>query len=168
MIMRLMYIFFIFCFCSCNSSLFNRPDLECRVEVTRDYVSFDHCYNGLLINELEVKDVSINLYPKLYKKISGFQLLPIDSTSSPTSQGLKIYFNSLNNSFRWQEYDCADYASKDCYLSGGNYEVKDSVSFFQPNTWYLFDFFNPHFELFVHCDSSGNVSFVKKDLNANF
>ena len=155
------YFILLLLFCGCKFSL------ECKVEVTKDFVYFGHCYNGLEINELEVKNDSIILYPSNYKKVSKLELLSEDSTVSQ-NQSIKVYFGKPTKDFKWKRFYCADYDPLKCFSDYNNYSIKDTINFFKPKTWYLFNFFNPHFELFVYCDDSEKVTFLKRNLNANF
>lgn len=156
-----MIFFLCLVFISCNGCLFNRISLECKVDVTSEYVSFDHCYNGLFIYELNVADSIVGLYPKDYKKTFTYELRHTDSLSSRDTKDLKIYFSKKNEHFQWKLYKYAAWGT-------GEYEIKDAVEPFKPDKWYLFSFMNPHFEVFAYCKTSGEVNFVKKDLNANF
>lgn len=144
-----------------NGCLFNRISLECKVDVTSDYVFFDHCYNGLFIYELDVADSVVSLYPKDFKKIFAYELRRTDSLSSRDTKDLKIYFSRKNEHFQWKLYKYAEWGT-------GGYELKDVIEPFKSGKWYLFSFMNPHFEVFAYCKTSGEVNFVKKDLNANF
>jgi hypothetical protein len=159
--MKPINVFWMLIFISGIGCLSNRISLECKVAVTLDYVFFDHCYNGLFIYELGVTDSIVDLYPSKYKKIFSYELGQTDSLRKGDTENLKIYFSRVQSGFQWKVYKYEDWGT-------GKYETKDTVQPFKPGKWYLFSFMNPHFEVFVHCDSSGNVSFVKKDLNANF
>lgn len=165
---RFCIIFSLLCFGS-SGCLCGGLGLECKVKITQDYVFFDHCYNGLLINELQVKDTEpINLYPHNYTKRSGILMQSLDSAPMLSRKNRKVYFKDNKDNFRWEVYNCSDYDSMSCYFSGSNYTVTEAIELFRPGTWYLFNFFNPHFEVFVHCDRSGKLTFRKKHLNPNF
>lgn len=154
-------IFLYLIFISSNGCLFNRISLECKVDVTSDYVFFDYCYNGLFIYELDVSDSAVSLYPKDYKKIFAYELLHRDSLSWQGAKDLKIFFSKKNEHFQWKLYKYPEWGT-------GGYEIKDAIEPFKPDKWYLFSFMNPHFEGFVYCKTSGEVNFVKKVLNSNF
>lgn len=166
--MSKVYVFLCVCFCSGSSCIINQVSLECKVEVTKEYVFFDHCYNGLFINELETQDSNITLYPHNFKRISKCELWAIDSFTQRDKINLKLFFNKHNDHFMWKIFHCEDYDPMRCFSDGNNFELKDTINLFKPNRWYLFFFANPHFEVFVYCDSIGKVSFVKRDLNTNF
>ena len=72
-------------FASCNSRL------EYNVKITRDYVFFETCYNGLSISELEIMDTVIELYPHNYKKINAYDLFRKDTAKPFNGNNLKIY-----------------------------------------------------------------------------
>lgn len=99
----------------------------------------------------------------------AFELVEKDSLEQSKRRELKIYFNDTNKKFGWKYYPEIEGHLTDAYYSDMYYETRQKLdNLFKPNTWYLFDFFNPHFDVFVFCDSARQIKFVKRDLNPNF
>jgi hypothetical protein len=159
--MRTINVLFCLVFTSCSGCLFNRISLECKADVTNEYVFFDHCYNGLFIYELDVADSIVGLYPKDFDKLVSYELRQTDSLDWRDTKDLRIYFSKKNSHFKWKVYKYKDWGT-------GAYEMKDTVQPFKPGKWYLLSFMNPHFQLFAYSDSSLNLKAVKEKLNPNF
>lgn len=162
-------MFLVACFSCCvnNGCIFKRSSFECKIDITTGYVYFDQCYNGLLINELEIEDSTLTLYPQKYRKVSQYELLSNDSSIYKENK-VKVFFNKKTRTFTWRVYQCTEYDFTYCYPEVNNYEIKDTIKLFKPRTWYLFSFYNPQFEVFVYCNDRDEVSFVKKKLSSNF
>jgi hypothetical protein len=141
--------------------------LKCQVNVTKDYVFFDWCYNTLSFNEIKIKDSIETDYPVNFEKINAFELIRTASTTLPTDR-LKLYFNKANKGFAWKYYpNVAGHLSNSYYTE--NYKIVSTLdSVFKQNTWYLFDFRNPEFDLLVHCDNAGDLKQIKRKKNTNF
>lgn len=137
------------------------------MKVTKDYVFFDWCYNTLSFNEIKIKDSSENEYPRNFEKINAFELVRTDSTNLSTD-GLKLYFNKLNQGFAWKYYPKVTGHLSNSYYTEDYKIVGTLDSVFKKNTWYLFDFRDPEFDLLVHCDKAGNLKNIKLTKNTNF
>ena len=141
--------------------------IECEVDVTKEYVYFDHCYNGLTINRLSVSDTLVKRFPRNYRNESKVELI-LDDANYFKSKPPKVFFNKRDSHIAWRIYMCDNYDDGMCFPDNNNYIVKDTIELFQPNTWYLFSFSNPHFRVFAFCDNDNRVRFVKEEFNTNF
>jgi len=141
----------------------------CNINVTKEKIGFGGCYSGALtINQLTVLDTSIREYPLRFKKINAIKL--IEKTSIPNDgKKIEVYFSEKNKYFKWRVYAKVEGHLGDHIYSDFPHVDKQMIgNIFCPDTWYLFDFFNPHFRVFVYSDRNCKIRFVKETLNANF
>lgn len=143
--------------------------LNCNILITRDKVELGGCYNGgLIINKLKVLDSLVHLYPSNYKKLNAVSLIQ-KKRSQDYRTPKKIYFTAINNNFSWRIYDTVyNVENNDIYANFTHRDKKILGSFFVKDTWYLFNFYNPSFIVFVYVDKKGQIHLHKKKLNTNF
>lgn len=159
------FIFFIFF----NFSQQVNAQFYCDVKVTKEKIEFGGCYNGgLTINQLKVLDSSIREYPLRFKKINAFELienLPIPNNGKK----VEVYFHVKNKYFIWRVYEkIKGHDNDDIYSDFPHVKKKIIGNIFKRNTWYLFNFYNPSFRVFVYSDKNCNLKFVKEKLNTNW
>lgn len=153
--------------------LFFRPTVNgqvyCNVSVTKEKVGFGGCYSGALtINQLQVLDSSIREYPLKFKKTNAIKL--IEKSPIPNDgKKVEVYFNEKNKHFKWRVYaEIVGHHNDDMYSDFPHVDKKIIGNVFKADTWYLFNFYNPHFRVFVYSNSSCNITFVKEKLSSNF
>ena len=145
-----------------------RFSLECEPAITRTTIDFDHCYNGLVINELQVHG-PVNLYPSNYTKVNAYDIHPREGRWPDTKERIKVNLLKKDDQFEWFYIkNITGHENDDAYVTEPKERIDFPGNIFKPDTWYRFNFFNPHFELFVYSDSAGNLRPVRQDLNANF
>ena len=167
MIWKVSLLTIMFFFNNCDIS--KNANLECNVTVSKTKINFASCYNGLTISKLKVKDTIIELYPHRYEKEVVYELAEKDNNLILDNSNLEVDFYKKNDRFLWRYYKSVEGHKNDDLYYGLSYEIKDSLgNIFQPDTWYLFNFFNPHFKLFVYSDSALDLKAVKEKLNPNF
>lgn len=157
----------ILCYASCNGN--KGISTNCNVSLNDKLINFSSCYNGLTISELIIEDSNFAIYPLRYKKYRVYELVEKIPLKAMEIENVVINYRTPDKRFVWRIYENVEgHLDNDLY-SGNKYRVLDSLgSLFLPNTWYLFNFFNPHFQLFIYSDSSLKLKMVKRDLNANF
>lgn len=100
--------------------------LECKPQITKDYVSFDYCYNGLTITELDVSNTTISLYPIKYNKIKAYEL-NLDSTANTRTKKFKVFFESPNDKYKWRYYPVIKGHEADTYYSSEPFTVLNKI-----------------------------------------
>jgi hypothetical protein len=164
---KLSVLTLIFFFNNCDFR--KNANIECNVIVSKTKINFATCYNGLTISKLNVKDPIIELYPHSYEKEIVYELAERNNKLILDNSRMEVDFYKKSDKFVWRCYKSVEGHTNDDLYSGLSYEIKDSLgNIFEPDTWYLFNFFNPHFNLFIYSDSSLDLKAVKEKLNPNF
>jgi len=160
----------VFMFLTSCTSLSNKLEnvIDCGIVITDSTINFGSCYNGLSIVELQVADTNITLYPQNFRKLKAYELFERNVGSVKRDSNVEIDFTKRSNIFFWKYFDQIE-ENDDEYYASVNYLRLDTIGApFKCNTWYLLNFFNPQFRIFVHSDSTCKLKVIKEKFNTNF